>query len=467
MRMRPSPILIATVLVLALASAVGAALAPTARATARADATGGPPVFVLTGAGYGHGVGMSQWGAFAQARDGKSAADILGFYYPGTEAARRPGTTVRVLLRAAAAKVTIASSGTLKVRDYSGATHDLVGPITLAPDLSVTVDGVATPLLSPLTFTPGAGGTLSVDGRAYRGRFQVTAIDDKLQVLDVVALEAYLQGVVPGEMPSGWPAAALQAQAIAARSYALATLAKGKAWDLYPGPRSQQYLGAASETPQTTAAVRATAGQVLLYGGTVATTLYSASSGGQTASGLEAFGLELPYLPSQADPWDAASPYHQWQPRSYTGKKLAKLLGLSTRVVDVMAQRTPSLRVETLALTAADGTTVAVNGVMLRKKLGLRSTSFRLATLRFLTPASPTTAGAAVRLTGIARDAEGASLERRDAFGTWTPVVRRLAVSAAGTFAAVVRPSETTTYRLTASGLPGPALTIPVVGAQP
>ena len=288
-----------------------------------------------------------------------------------------------------------------------------------------------------------------------------------LEAIDVVGLEAYVQGVVPGEVPSAWPSAALEAQAIAARSYALATRVKGKTWDLYPDGRSQQYLGAGAETPETTAAVRATAGSVLLFAGAVATTFYSSSSGGRTQSGLDAFGLDVPYLPAQVDPWDAASPFHVWQPRVVTGQQLAKALGLSAPVTDAQARFSPSGRVTALTVTAADGSSLAVAGTEARKRLALRSTAFHLATLRFMTPPAAATPGVAVRLAGVARDAGAAALERLAPDGTWKTVVRRLPVTVAGTFAAVVRPTQTTTYRLSAAGLPGPVLTIPVVGAQP
>ena len=133
-----------------------------------------------------------------------------------------------------------------------------------------------------------------------------------------VALDEYILGVVPGEMPKEWPAAALQAQAVAARSYALASIVKNRDFDLYADPRSQMYYGVAAESPATTAAVKATKGQILTYGGKVATTFYYSSSGGRTASSEDVFGLALPYLQSRPDPWDAGSPYHRWEPRSFT-----------------------------------------------------------------------------------------------------------------------------------------------------
>ncbi|MEP6893097.1 MAG: SpoIID/LytB domain-containing protein [Gaiellaceae bacterium] len=437
---------------------------PTARG---ATAGTGGAVFVLTGSGYGHGVGLSQYGARAQALAGRSFSDILGFYYPGTALRPSPKATVRVLLAPAAATLTISSATPYTVRDASGASHALPGgDLALGPDLQVLVDGAPVVLVGPATFVPSAGSSLSVGSKSYRGRIEVTSTGTALQAVDVVALESYVQGVVPGEMPSAWPAAALEAQAVAARSYALASIVKGKAWDLYPDGRSQQYLGAAAETPQTAAAVKATARQVLFFGGKVATTFYSSSSGGRTASALDTFGLDLPYLPAQPDPWDEGSPYHLWQSKSYTGAKLGKALGMRSVVTEVRSQISGSLRVATLVAVAADGSSLELSGSEIRKRLVLRSTAFRLGTLRFVTPESPTTTGTRVRLAGLARDVDVATLERLVPDGGWVPVVRRLTVRPDGSFAAVVRPTQTTTYRLSASGLPGPELTIAVVAAS-
>jgi stage II sporulation protein D len=454
------------VALVAVAATVGRASPPApdgASDPAAADAA-----FVLTGGGNGHGVGLNQYGAFAQARAGRTAAQILSFYFPGTELNRQPTPKLRVLLSAKSEALTLSSAAPFTVRDAAGQAYRLpAGSVTLDPTLQLSVNGAPAELTGPLTFTPSTGFFVSVGAHPYRGVIEVSSDGVSLQAIDVVGLEPYLLGVVPGEMPSTWPAAALQAQAVAARSYARATLVKGKGWTLFPDGRSQQYLGVAAETPATTAAVEATAGTVLVYQGAVATTFYSSSSGGRTQSGFDAFGLDVPYLPSQADPWDATSPFHLWQPRAYTGRQLAKPLGLKAPVVDVQSRFSDSGRVISVTFTAADGTSIALGGSEARKRLSLRSTDFRLATLRFLTLAAPVAPREALRLTGVARDAGDASLERLAPDGAWRPVVAPLRVSKVGTFVAVVHPLQTTTYRLTAAGLPGPVLTIPVAGTQP
>ena len=435
--------------------------------TPSSPAAPGSAVFVLTGSGYGHGVGLSQYGAQAQAQAGRTVADILGFYYPGTTLGPSPKTSVRVLLAPAAPTLTVSSPAPFMVRDANGASAALpAGAVALGPDLQVSVDSSPVALVAPLTFAPAVGELLSLGAKSYRGRIEIASSGAGLQAVNIVALDSYVQGVVPGEMPSSWSAAALEAQAVAARSYAVASIVRGKAWDLYPDGRSQQYLGAAAETPQTTAAVKATARRVLLYAGKVALAFYSSSSGGQTTSALDAFGVDLPYLPSQPDPWDTASPNHVWPTKSLTGLQLAKALGMRSAVAEVRSQVSSSLRVATLVAIAADGSSLELSGAEIRKRLTLRSTFFRLGTLRFVTSPSPTTTGTKVRLAGLARDVQAAVLERLGASGQWISVVPHLAVQADGSFATVVRPKQTTTYRLSASGLPGPQLTIPVVAAS-
>ena len=113
-----------------------------------------------------------------------------------------------------------------------------------------------------------------------------------LQVVNAVGLEAYVEGVVAAEMPSNWPAAALEAQAVAARSYALANLADTDAstFDLYSDTRSQVYGGIAAETPATTRPSTRPRTRSCSTQGKVATRYFSSSSGGRTVSAAEAIG---------------------------------------------------------------------------------------------------------------------------------------------------------------------------------
>ena len=289
-----------------------------------------------------------------------------------------------------------------------------------------------------------------LNGKGYRGELQATVVQkglkSTLQVIDVLALDAYLLGVVPGEMPKEWPAAALQAQAVAARSYALASIVKNKPFDLYSDQRSQMYYGLAWESPATTAAVKATRGEILTYDGKVATTYYYSSSGGRTASSEDVFGVVTPYLQSRIDPWDTLSPFHRWAPRTYTAASLGRAFGLKVPVVDVEAVPTLSGRPASVTLVEKSGATVLLRGADVRARLGLRSTAFRIGVMRVALPPAPAVAGAPVVVSGLARDVQAPVLEKLGANGVWLPSVK-VAPAVDGSFAVTVQPLATATYR--------------------
>jgi stage II sporulation protein D len=461
---------IVLIVVLALAASAAVASPPPDPGAAPQPAPAlSAPVYVLTGGGYGHGVGLNQYGALAQAKAGRGYRDILSFYYPGTAIEKAPVSTVRVLVADARPSVKIGSTLPFTVTDAAGKVTPLpAGELVLKPDLEVLVDGKPkpVPLPGPLTFAPGKGATLTLDGKGYRGSLRAAVVTAKLQIVDLVGLDAYILGVVPGEMPKEWPAAALQAQAVAARSYALAGIVKNRDFDLYADPRSQMYYGVSAESSATTAAVQATRGQILTYGGKVVTAFYYSSSGGRTASSADVFGLELPYLRTRDDPWDTLSPYHRWAPRSYTAATLAQAFGLSAPVVDVIVAPTPSGRPASITLVKKTGQKVLLTAADVRARLGLRSTAFRIGVLKVAPPPAVAKAGAPVVVSGLARDVSAPVLEKLGSAGAWLPSVR-VAPAADGSFAVTVRPKATATYRLTAEGQAGPALTISVPAGQP
>src|SRR5439155_1831047 len=170
-----------------------------------------------------------------------------------------------------------------------------------------------------------------------------------------------------------WAPEALKAQAVAARSYALATKKVGAPFDAYADTRSQMYLGTSNESPFTTAAVNATKGQVLQYGGKVATTFFYSTSGGQTESSQGWIGTALPYLVSVPDPYDDISPYHDWGPVPVTAQTIVKALKLGGPVTDATTTPDSSGRVAQLSFTTPLSP-VGVQGTRLRAAIGLRST---------------------------------------------------------------------------------------------
>lgn len=423
------------------------------------------PVFVLAGGGWGHGVGMSQWGAYGQAKAGRDYRQILSTYYRGTAMGSAPETLlrrVRVLVADGLARVAV--TNVAAVFDAGGKRYPIVGgAITVGPDLELPVgkNGTRVALAGPVTVRAAKGAFLSHGGREFRGDLRVANVAGRLQLVNVVGLEAYLLGVVPGEMPKDWPLAALEAQAVAARTYAVGNVVRGRPFDLYSDWRSQVYYGVAAEAPGPTEAVRETRGEILTYDDAPAQTFYFSSSGGRTISALDAFGLDLPYLASVADPWDAASPNHAWTPRLLTGAQLAARFGLENPVADVVYVPGEPGKPAAARFTTADGSTADERLTDVRARLGLKSTGFRLGMLRLDPPARLKGTGPTVLLSGVARDVDGAVLERRTPAGTWV-TVKRLAPAADGSFVVKLKPTATTVYRLSADGLGGPSLTVRV-----
>ena len=359
------------------------------------------------------------------------------------------------------------------VLDRAGVVHKVqAGPLVLRPKLSLpTVDGpVRVP--GPLVVRPGKKAPLSLDGRAYRGRLEITVKGSFLRVVNFVKLEDYLQGVIAGEMPHRWPLEALKAQAVAARSYALASLVKGKPFDLYSDVRSQVYRGVEGETARTSEAVRATSGEVVLYGGRVATTYYFSTSGGRTASAADVFGTPVPYLLSRPDPYDEASPHHRWGPELIGARTLQSKLALDGRVLDALGVPTASGRLRSLTVQTDQGPETVTAG-LLRTSLGLRSTWISVGVLRLDQPRETTVFSAPLRLGGIARALPAPMLFSSPDGSSWTEV-GALQRETSGLASVIVKPERTLRYRIEVADAASPAVLVQVaprillaLGAEP
>lgn len=285
---------------IAVALACTAGMAPVAHGAPAAHPAPAPTL-VITGSGDGHGVGMSQDGAYGYATHGWTYQAILAHYYTGTAIGQAsPGAVVRVLI---------------------GATVHTIG------------------------------------------------------------LERYVRGVVSAEVPAEWPPAALEAQAVASRTYALTAHAGdrskiGQQFDVYADTRSQVYRGRAAETAQTNAAVAATAGQIVTYAGRPAITYFFADSGGMTEDVQNAWpGSEpQPWLRGVPDPYDTGAG-SRWKLDMSFATAAARLQGLVKgrfRGIEVLG-RGHSPRILTAAILGSTGTT-PVSGAELAERLGLRDT---------------------------------------------------------------------------------------------
>ncbi len=413
---------------------------------------GAGTVFVIDGRGWGHGIGMSQYGARGYAEAGWGYQRILRHYYRGTKLQAVPARPVRVLLAEGRAAVKIGSSKPFKVVDARGKVRKL-GPGTQ----NVAAAKLA-PLRSPLRFMPGAA-PLRLGADAYRGTLLVHKRGGKLTVVNRVPLDRYLRGVVPWEMPDDWHPEALRAQSVVARSYALATLKPGTLFDLYADTRSQVYGGVRAEEATTNRAIGSTAGKVLFWKGRVATTFYHSTSGGRTVSIAEAWprANPVPYLVSVADPHDNLSKHHRWGPFRLTPAEIAKKLGVGA-VRDLLVDRGPSGRVTDVRLKLGGGVR-QIEPQDFRRALDLRSTWFNVRVLNLDPPLARTFADDPVQLRGFVRGLRKVRLERQVNGGTWT-TVKRVKTRSDGRFTVTVTARRTTSFRLATRSVAGGAITV-------
>jgi stage II sporulation protein D len=435
-----------------LVSAVGAAGAASARAGT---------ALIVTGHGWGHGVGMSQWGAYGYARHGWKYRRILSHYYPGTKLSHVGEQRVRVLLAQGAPSVTVGCATPMRVTDGRRLTRKLpAGTYGVGPRLVLPVrrNGAGFSF-GHLAVFDCARAPLTFDGREYHGTLALRSRGGGVSVVNGLSLDTYLRGVVPSESPSHWPLAALEAQAVAARSYALAELRPSSWYDLVPTTADQVYGGVRAERPRSDQAVYATLGQVLTWGGQVARTYYSSSSGGRTESVEDAWpgAAPIPYLRSVPDPYDTYSPHHAWGPYNFTSTRLAESLGLGSAVESVRVQRDGSLRAESVVFHLASGAVVSRSAAQVAKALHLLSTWFSVGQLQLSTSSSHVLYGSTVTLAARAANVKDVVLQQRSRNGAW------LAVRAVKHPTQLrLQPRASTAFRLVAPGTNGTAVSVAV-----
>ncbi|HZB47668.1 MAG TPA: SpoIID/LytB domain-containing protein, partial [Mycobacteriales bacterium] len=290
--------------------------------------------WTVVGKGWGHGRGMSQWGSQGAARLGRTGSAILDFYYPSTLTTTIPAAPIRVRLSDDGADTAVGAQTGLAVRDVAGG---LLYPLPAGPARWRAVrDAAGTHLehgdgtswtrwtapdgrsawAGALRFGAGSAGVLTLyigqAPAAYRGT--LTAVPTgttTVATVNTVDLDLYLRSVVPAESPASWLAAALRAQAVAARTYAAYGRARGagKEWDTCDTTACQVYKGTVSEATTTTKAVQDTANQVRTLSGQPILAEFSASNGGWTMAGV------APYQVAKADPYDEAggtNPVANW-----------------------------------------------------------------------------------------------------------------------------------------------------------
>ncbi|MFC4456334.1 SpoIID/LytB domain-containing protein [Deinococcus sonorensis] len=229
-------------------------------------------------------------------------AGLLAQLAPGTAGA----TNIRVLVasgKAVSVRVPITPSVAQGAAGYASWT---VGALGSHLSLGGQDAGGDTLYLPPVP-----GSTVDIDGHTYRGGLLLKVVSGVVKAVNVLDLEEYLLGVVPAEMPSSWPTEALKSQAVIARTYAAARINPTSYYDLCATDSCQVYGGVARETASASQAVQATRAQVVSYAGAAARTYFSSDSGGYTASSLEAWGQDQPYLTAKPDP-ASQGPNSRW-----------------------------------------------------------------------------------------------------------------------------------------------------------
>lgn len=228
---------------------------------------------------------------------------------------------------------------------------------------------------------------LALDGRRYRGSLELRHRGAGLTAVNIVPVDDYLLSVVPEEMPTDWPAEALKAQSVAARSFALKSRGRHAAegYDLCTTTHCQLYKGIASEKTASTAAVRATRGEVLTYGGQPIEALFHTDSGGMTESSEDVWGSHVPYLRAVRDTPMGTMPWTKTVSTADLEKKLAakghnigrlRAVELSPLAVGRAAKdRTASGRVKAMTAVGTKGR-ATLTGTAWRSLLGLKSALF-------------------------------------------------------------------------------------------
>lgn len=384
-----------------------------------------PTTFGIKGSGYGHGVGMSQIGAKVKALAGETAQSILSFYYKDVEIVPLDDTKIlKVNIGHLLTSARISTSTpNAELQIFSGEIGDAqdVMPIAIVPlksslnfsilgssvipsivtgknILSLARNRAFTVRWSGTRYLPGAEGvvTLTHNGTTKRYRYgqmqfkavKATTLGHRIEVTNDVRLsDEYLWGV--SEVPSSWPEAALQAQAIASRTYALSKAGIYRSacnCDLYGEISDQSFLGYAKETEKGwgqlwKAAVTNTAGLTITQAGKPISAYFGSSNGGQTEASLHAWGTATSFTQSIPDP-SSLDPKHnprfyQWN-REILQASVAAAFVLPDVVKLEIVSRNASGTVATIKATSSTGIQKSLRGETLRSRTKIPSAYFDL-----------------------------------------------------------------------------------------
>ena len=358
-----------------------------------------PARFIITGSGFGHGVGLSQIGAEGLALEGKSATDILTYYFPGTQVTTAPLTqSIRVNIAHQSTYQAITGTSlqlykgdltTTPIAVPQGATlkFSMVGKV-ISP--TITLKGSPTVVVpSGALFSVKWDGIVKVAGISLKyGSVALRAVASKMEVTTTLALDTeYIYGI--SEMSSAWPTAAIQSQAIASRTYGLAriaTIRKECDCNVYSTIYDQNFVGYSKESEPLIgalwkAAVDATAGMTVTYNNAPINVYFFSSSGGMTQRSEDVWGTAYPYLTNVVDPYSldlVLNPtYSHWQ-RVINQKDMSAAFGLPDVATIAIDARTPSNSVVSLTATSSTGTKATLPVGTFKTKLKIPASWFQI-----------------------------------------------------------------------------------------
>ncbi len=454
--------------------------------------------FSISGRGWGHGIGMSQWGAYGYAKHGWDYQAILKHYYTGIGFGTKANSTIRVRLRSGLSSVKVSCAKPYRASAGS-AGLDIPAGVTATTTWSggkflVVAGAQRASFSSAVKFTPTAGSlnlltaTDLGDTGLYRGVLRVIRDSGALMMINDVPLESYLRGVIAHEVSASWPAEALKAQACAARAFALGSRVPSRSWDVYCDVRSQAYVGVGMEDSRTDQAIRATAGVTPTYKGKAIQAFYFDCSGGHTENieygwpGASA----VPYLKGVDDPYETSAPDHIWpgvvhKTAGQMRSPLASYVKGTLQAVYAVKLGT-SPRIVKAAVIGSSGVTY-IDGNELRVKLGLRSTWASVVSLS-VSPAAGDHAsvvlGSSVTLSGRLYPAlvAGANVSLHYYYdGRWrsrlVPTTRASQKLPSGytavysAYSVPVSPAKTTRYYFSSGNARSPETTVTVRAASP
>jgi len=388
-----------------------------------------PPHFVLTGSGFGHGVGMSQIGVEGQAMEGQSAQYILNYWFPGTQIVSVPDTQlirVNIAHRVSSATIAVASGFSHSNVDLTsnpdgslnngglGVSTSIYKFSLIGKKIAASMFNKGLPTLKyqaqtlwniywtgTSTFPATVGGdpysvikvsTTSGSIQLRYGIVQLKVVGNKIEITDTMTIDQYVLGI--SEMSSSWLPAALQAQAIASRTYGLAHLTLRKACDcnVYNTKYDQAYIGYAKESESGAgqnwkAAVASTEtdpsdAQAIYFQGKPISVYFFSSDGGQTQRSADVWGTAFPYLTNVQDPWSLdifLNPqYAHWQ-RVLIQKDVATAFNLPDVVTLAITARSVSNSATVVTATSSTGATAQLSVGDFKTKLRIPSSWFEIA----------------------------------------------------------------------------------------